>query len=122
MQEERYRNFTPFEVVYQANDGDEPRRFPSEGSAFMDEREATLLGQWAGVNLHKTRYGDILQLPPPEPGVKYIVPFPTAMIEAWTATKPRTDLVYPDTGKTARRDGQRVLSVRAFCVFDNDGM
>ena len=100
-------NLTPHQIVVEMADGQratfQPAGAPARVSTTQEE-----VGQVAGIPLRRTAWGAVQGLPPPEEGTTYIV----SALVADRARRP--DVVSPDTGPTAIREGGQVVAVRAF--------
>lgn len=103
-----YRNLTPHEV--NLNDG---RSFPSEGSVRIEQKHSEFVG-----DICKAPLGDLIGLPEPEEGVKYIVSMPVLMAAAAKGMD-RDDLVAPATNhpECKRNEKGWILSVPGFITF-----
>lgn len=88
--------------------------FPSPENSFNFCRvdvQQEKVGELAGARVHRQVFGKVLGLPEPAPGVTYIV---SAMVLAALAGL-RADVVAPDTGEGAIRDGQgRITGTRGW--------
>ena len=101
------KNLTPHNITCELADGQrvtfQPAGAPARVATTQEE-----VGQVAGIPLRRTAWGAVQGLPAPEEGVIYI----TSALVADRAR--RADVVSPDTGPTAIREGGQVVAVRAF--------
>lgn len=108
-----FENYTPHTIVVQTSQ--ETFTFPSKGSVRVLENQEKL-GEYGGVELRKTNYGEIDGLPEPRNGIKYIVSMVVIMANS-KSINPREDLVSPDTGKSCIRDEKGMIkAVTGFTV------
>lgn len=106
-------NVTPHEIVIRPTDGQEIRLPPSGTVARVDtvQQDAGLaIVDDALITIVSTRFGNIVDLPPPEEGVLYVA---STLVAQAAAERGRRDVVAPDTGPTAIRDeAGRIVAVR----------
>lgn len=112
-------NLTPHELtVYQ--DGQVMIRIPASGTVARVKSRATFVGNvqlddiyggWT-IPIVKTEYGEIENLPDPQPGTVNIV----SILVAQVLQGKRDDVVAPDTGpESVVRDSEgKILGVRRF--------
>jgi hypothetical protein len=97
-------NLTPHPITIQPT-GAPPVTIPVSGRiARLDSAQETD-AEIAGVPVVTTRFGQVIGLPDPEPGKVYIV----SSIVAQHVRRP--DVVSPDTGPTAIRQGGQIVAV-----------
>lgn len=106
-----FSNYTRVNVTYQDEKG-ERRTYGSEGWASIDE-ETAVVSYHGGVPIGRTVYGEIKGLPEPREGIKLIVSILVCQVNA-KLPNPRTDLVYPDAGKSAIFVDGKLDAVRRF--------
>lgn len=113
--EEEYENYTPHAVTVFQEGGQVT--FPSVGVCRVSEQQE-IVGAHRNCQLRRTTYGEIVDLPAPRAGVRYIVSMLVAQVNA-RCTEPRSDLVYPDTGpRSVVRDEQgNIRGVSGFLVI-----
>ena len=78
-------------------------------------REVAKVGE---IPIVATEFGEIIGLPEPEPGVLYLG---STLLAQAAARAGRTDVVSPDTGPTAVRDGGQVVAVIRLQTFAEEG-
>lgn len=95
-------NLTPHDIVVRLDPSNEPVLlendfvFKSAGRAFIQTANEQSIGTIDGIPDVEIEYGEISDLPAPEPGKIFIVAMPTAQ---FLAAQGRTeDIRYPDTG------------------------
>jgi len=104
-------NLTPHAVVVRMEDGD--RVFEPSGTVARVAVTSTPVGEVDGIPVVAQTYGEIEDLPDPQPGVVYIV---SMVVRQAAKEAGRTDVVSPDTSPAgAIRDEQgRIVAVRGF--------
>ena len=104
-------NLTPHPIVVQLVDGQRLTFAPAaDGPARVSSRQVDA-GNIAGIPARRTTFGDVVGLPAPTPGVVFIV-------SALVADRARrADVVSPDTGPSAIRDGGQIVAVTGFTVW-----
>ena len=101
------KNLTPHPIAIELADGQRVTFAPAGAPARVSTSQEEV-GQVAGIPLRRTAWGEVQGLPAPEEGTIYIV----SALVADRARRP--DVVSPDTGPTAIREGGQVVAVRAF--------
>lgn len=99
-------NLTGHPVVVENDDG--RFVFPSQGKVIVTsevDSEVTI----GGFSMKRANWGETVGLPSPIDGVWFIVSAITI-----NQNPGRTDLIRPDTGQTAKREGGKIKSVRGF--------
>lgn len=107
-------NLTPHAINLMAEDGSLITTFPSEGVArAASSRVAidTVNINGASININRTTFGAVENLPAPQADTLYIVSALTAK-----AAPDRTDLIAPDD--TVRDDAGRIIGCRAFAKLN----
>lgn len=102
-------NKTPHAVTFMLPDG-ETMTIPPTPPATRVASTDTVVGEICGVPVVRTTYGDVVNLPEPEPGVFYIV---SGIVLAAVGDS-RQDLLAPDTGPASavRDDEDKIVGVR----------
>ncbi|MCI4407531.1 MAG: hypothetical protein JHC26_00430 [Thermofilum sp.] len=116
----KIKNLTPHELVILDENNNVIARIPPSGVVARVQSREELIGYINGIPIFKTVYGNIENLPDPEPGVVYAV-----SIVVLTALKEkgikRTDVISPNTNPSrfgAVRDAQgRIIGVKSFIVL-----
>jgi hypothetical protein len=113
-------NLTPHEVVVYDASGNLVLKVPPSGRVARVTTKEEPVGDINGIPIFKTTYGDVENLPDPEPGTVYIVSL--LVLQALQAHGiQRSDVVAPNTAPTphgAVRDAQgRIVGVRSFVVL-----
>lgn len=110
----RYVNLTPHVVNVELADGRKFAFEPTKPEARMSvaSSQASFNGYESEVPLTMPVFGEVINLPEPVAGVAYIVGTMLAQRVM------RSDVVSPDTGKTAiRNEAGQVVAVRGFQKF-----
>ncbi len=111
-----YFNYCPHTIKVKLSNSIETLSYPSLGNVRVLEDVKTI-GVDGCVVIRKIHYKEIMGLPEPMEGVKYIVSIVVAQINS-ISQNPRKDLVSPDTGSTAIRDQNGQISfVTGFTVM-----
>jgi hypothetical protein len=118
--EVEFINLTPHPVVILTTSGEEVVIPPSGRVARVattQEVVATLTPHNHNIEIVRTRFGEIENLPEPEPGVLYIVS--TLVAQAAVALQGRQDVVAPDTGpqSAVRGEDGQIRAVRRLQTF-----
>jgi hypothetical protein len=111
-------NLTPHEVVVYDQTGQNiVLRIPPSGKVARVSVSTETVGEINGVAVRKTTYGDIQDLPDPQPGVIYVVST-LVLIALKDKGIIRTDIVSPDTNPdSALRDTSgKIIGVKYFQV------
>lgn len=103
-------NCTPHPINLVLEDGREVV-FPPCGTVARCATSQEVVGTLEGAPVARTVFGAVTGLPAPAPGVTLLV----SSLVAQAANRP--DVVSPDTGATALREGGVVKAVRGFQVF-----
>lgn len=103
-------NLTPHTINVLLADGQEVSFHPSGGVARCAVMSVDAFGI-NGIPVRKQTFGEVEGIPTPKDGVTYL----TSTLVAQRAN--RTDVVSPDTGPTAIREGGQVKAVTAFQAF-----
>jgi hypothetical protein len=109
-------NLTPHEITIYDQTGQEiVLRIPPSGKVARVSISAQTVGEINGVAVRKTTYGDVQDLPDPQPDTVYIVST-IVLIALQSKGITRTDVVSPDTSPdSAVRDSQgKILGVKYF--------
>jgi len=111
---ERLINLTPHPLNLMGDEGE--LVIPPSGriARAREERELIeyLILEGRKIPVYKVRYGEVIDLPPPEPGVIYVVSSITA--QAVARTDPgRDDVVIP--GDPVRDQEGRIIGMRGVC-------
>lgn len=104
-----YLNYCPHEIKVQLSQSEETRVYPSLGSARAAE-QSRHIGISGCIEIRQISYKEIIGLPEPQEGVKYIVSMVVAQINH-ISENPRDDLISPDTGATAIRGQNGQISI-----------
>jgi len=116
MKEVRFKNYTPHDIKVRVRNGEGIITFPSKGIARLSTKEIPAEDFFIDEIFEKIpsvriKYGEVEGLPAPEKDVVYIV---SSMV---FDNSDRTDIVSPDTGKTAiRNEKGQIQSVTRFKV------
>lgn len=88
---------------------------PSMARARIDQ-SSEMVADLNGVPVRRPVYGDIVDLPDPEPGTIYIA---ALIVAQMAAERGRADVVSPDTSPNggAIRNGGQIYAVRGFQTF-----
>ena len=97
-------NLTPHPITIQPS-GVPPVTIPVSGRIARLDSAQEIDSSVAGVPIVTTRFGQVIGLPEPEPGKLYIV----SSLVAQHVRRP--DVVAPDTGPTAIREGGQIVAV-----------
>ncbi len=111
---ERYRNFMRHGIRLRPPEQEE-RILRSEGDASVTE-QFSVLGTHDGVELRLLSHTDIVGLPPPEQGVRYVVSLAVLQANARLLC-PRQDLVAPDTGPSCFRENDVIKAITGFVTM-----
>ncbi|GIQ63596.1 hypothetical protein PACILC2_21640 [Paenibacillus cisolokensis] len=109
-------NLTPHDVkVYDADAKSVIRVYPASGKIARVKSQAVVVGEANGIEVVRTKFDEIVDLPGPQPGTKYIV----SLLVLQAAAGTRDDLIGPDTGfASVVRDAEgNILGVRRFQVL-----
>jgi len=106
----KFMNLTPHRVVVRPDATPEMILEPS-GSVARCQVTAERIGDLDGIPLVRQVFGSPTGIPEPEEGTTYVV----STLVAQAACRP--DVVSPDTGPSAIRDGGQVMAVRGFQTF-----
>jgi hypothetical protein len=112
----KFINLTPHEVVVYDQVGQNiVLRIPPSGTVSRVSVRSEIVGEVNGVAIRKTTYGDIVDLPDPQPDTVYIVST-IVLIALQSKGITRTDLLSPDTNPdSVVRDAQgKILGVKYF--------
>jgi len=105
----KFVNLTPHALTIYAN-GEIAFEIPASGTVARRAVSEEIVGEVNGVVLARTVFGEAEGVPAPEEGVMYLV---SRLVKDGLPN--RTDVICPDTGKTAVRDeGGRILGVTRF--------
>jgi hypothetical protein len=111
--DQKFVNVTPHDVRVLLPDGSE-RVFPPSGIRAVVSATPTPRGEWDGIPLISTTWGQLEGLPEPAEGTLYI----GSTLAAQAATREgRRDVVSPDSGPSAVRENGQIYAVRAFQTF-----
>ena len=115
--EVKFINLTPHEVTIYDDHGNIKLRIPPSGVVARVQTRSIIIGEIEGVPLRITEYGDITDLPDPQPNTIYIVSS-ILLIALKTKGIVRNDVVAPDTNPdSVIRDSQgRIIGVKYFQV------
>lgn len=106
----KFVNLTPHDLTIRVNGKDIV--IPKSGTVARVSVNQDVVGDIDGIPLVANRYGDVVELPDPQPDTVYIV---SSMVLA--AVKDRSDVVAPDTGPTAIRDDSgRIVAVTRLVI------
>ena len=107
-------NLTPHEVKIIGEDGEVKAVFPPSGKVARVSVQRVQAGEINGVPVYANKFGEVENLPEPQPNTVYIV-----SLLVLQACPDRRDLVAPDTSpQGAVRDEQgRIIGVRGFQII-----
>lgn len=107
-------NLTPHQIVIEP-EGGERTVLPPSGQVARVAVSQDVVAQVGEIPIVATRFGDVEGLPEPRPGVLYVA---STLVAQAAAAAGRRDVVSPDTGPTAVRDGEgRIVAVRRLQTF-----
>lgn len=116
METTTFRNYTPHTIRVERPDGEEGLVLPSLGVVRVTE-EQSVHSTVGWIELRKTLYKEITDLPEPEKDVLYIVSIVVAQANL-RAAQPRTDLICPDTGPSCLRgENGQIRAITGFVVY-----
>src|SRR5690606_41465784 len=103
-------NFTPHDVVIVNDSGKEIKRYPASGNVARVNTHAELIGKLDGIQVVRTKYGDVDGLPDKQSDTVYIV----SLVVAQASRGTRTGVYVPDTGPggVVRDDKGQIIGVR----------
>lgn len=101
-------NLTPHDVSISMPDGSS-KLLPKSGKEARCDEVSELVGEWEGIPLYVTAYGEVIGLPQVEEGTVFIVSF---MVRA--ALPHRSDLASP--GKLVRDDKGQIIGCKGLVV------
>jgi hypothetical protein len=107
----RFINLTPHAINLANAEGEIISTIPASGQTARIASTQTVVGEVNGIPVRRTDWGKVEGLPEPQDGVVLVVSTLVAQ-----ATH-RADVVSPDTGPTAVREGGLVKAVRALQAF-----
>jgi len=107
-------NLTPHEVKIFDDQNNIIATFPPSGQVARVSVKRQKVGEVNGIPIYANKFGEVQNLPPPQPDTVYIV-----SILVLQACPQRSDLVAPDTTPAgAIRDEQgKIIGVRGFQVI-----
>ena len=110
MKELKVINLTPHDVVIVDDDGNEIKRYPASGQVARVNSKADPIGELDGIQVVRTKYGDVDGLPDKQPNTVYLV----SLVVAQALGKSRTDVYVPDTGpgSVVRDDKGQIIGVK----------
>ena len=100
-------NLTPHDIVVQKDDGTRVT-YPASGQVARVEIEDVIVGNIAGIPVHKGKTKEVTGIPNPQDGVMYIV----SLFVLQHAN--REDLVSPNTSDAIRDDEGKIVAVRGW--------
>lgn len=103
-------NLTPHDVVIVNDNGEEIKRYPASGNVARVNTQSELIGEVDGIQVVRTKYGDVDGLPDKQPDTVYLV----SLVVAQALRGSRTDVYVPDTGpgSVVRDDKGQIIGVR----------
>lgn len=104
-------NLTPHPIRVADKDGNIVAVFPPSGLVARVATTAEVVAHIGDIPVVRTTFGEVAGVPDPKDGVVYIAS--TLVAQALR----RRDVVSPDTGPTALREGGQVVAVRGFQTF-----
>lgn len=107
-------NLTGHDVVVVDDAGAEILRLPPSGIVARVSVSQEIVGTLNGVPMVTTVFGKLTGLPEPQVDTVYVT---STLVAQYAAQEGRKDVVSPDTGPTAVREGGQVKAVRRFQVF-----
>lgn len=105
MKMENFINLTPHSLTVEGLG-----TIPASGQVARVETHRSCGGSINGVRLVSQKFGEVQNLPEPREGVFYVVS--ALVLSALAGT--RRDVVAPDTGPDAIREGGQIVAVRGF--------
>lgn len=108
----RFVNLTPHDVIVVGEDGKEILRIPVSGIVARVMTKQEVVDEINGIPVVRTKFGEVIDMPEPQPDTVFIVS--TLVAQALAGT--RDDIVAPDTSpQGAVRDEQgRIIGVKRF--------
>jgi len=108
-------NLTPHDIVVFAADGTELRRYPATGVFARAAARTEIIGELDGVPVARQQFGEVSDLPDPEPGTVYLV----SLVVGQALKGQRDDLYGPDTSPDgAVRDAEgRIAGTRRLVKY-----
>lgn len=111
-------NVTPHAIILRPDEGQEVI-LPPSGQVARVAVSQDVVAQVGEIPIVATRFGDVEGLPEPRPGVLYVA---STLVAQAAAAAGRRDVVSPDTGPTAVRDGEgRIVAVRRLQTWAETG-
>ena len=110
---QKFINMTPHVVRVLLPDGSY-RVFEPSGARAIVTATPTPQGEWDGVPLISTTWGQLEGLPEPAEGTLYIC---STLAAQGASRLGRTDVVSPDSGPSAVRQDGQIYAVRALQTF-----
>lgn len=107
-------NLNDGRVIKREEDPSKPDPKIEGRNAAISARVSATFGEFDGDQICSQNFGEIINLPEPKEGVKYVV---SAMVLSAGKAQGRTDLVAPATGHPScvrSADGKNILSVPGF--------
>jgi len=103
-------NLTPHDVVIVNENGEEIKRYPASGNVARVNTQSELIGEVDGIQVVRTKYGDVDGLPDKKPDTVYLV----SLVVAQALRGSRTDVYVPDTGpgSVVRDDKGQIIGVK----------
>jgi hypothetical protein len=109
-------NLTPHEVILYDSTGQSiALKIPPSGKVARVTTKSEIIGEINGIPVRKTTYGDIVDLPDPQPDIIYVVST-IVLLALKDKGIVRPDVVSPDTNPdSVMRDPQgKILGVKYF--------
>lgn len=85
--------------------------FPPSGTVARVTTQQVDAGTIAGIQVKKQTFGDIVDLPDPQPDTIFVV---SAIVLAAAKAQGRIDVVAPDTANAVRNEDGHIVSVPGF--------
>jgi len=103
-------NLTPHDVVIVDDSGKEIKRYLASGQVARVNTQAEPIGEIDGIQVVRTKYGDVDGLPDKQPDTVYLV----SLVVAQALRGSRTDVYVPDTGpgSVVRDDKGQIIGVK----------
>lgn len=103
-------NLTPHDVVIVNDNGEEIKRYPASGRVARVNTQSELIGEVDGIQVVRTKYGDVDGLPDKKTDTVYLV----SLVVAQALRGSRTDVYVPDTGpgSVVRDDKGQIIGVK----------
>jgi len=103
-------NLTPHDVVIVNDNSEEIKRYPASGQVARVNTQAEPIGEVDGIQVVRTKYGDVDGLPDKQPDTVYLV----SLVVAQALRGSRTDVYVPDTGpgSVVRDDKGQIIGVK----------